>query len=470
MQPSHLNPYHIQHNLPKSMFRRYDIRGKIGIELNENAYYTLGLALGAYAKTKHETTVIVGRDGRNESPVFAKALISGLNAAGIDVVDIGLVPTPVLYFATHHLPFCSGLMVTGSHNPKDYNGLKMVIKGQTLASGEIQQIAKLCETNLEASLSGSYKSQDITEDYIAYICKDIKLQSPPSIVLDAGNGAGGDVAVRLFKRLGCKVDALHCDIDGNFPNHHPDPSVEENLEPLIQRVKETSADGGLALDGDADRIGIVTNKGEIVWPDMQMMFYAMSVLTSHPSSPIVFDVKCSRHLGEWIKNHNGNPQMWQTGHSVLKARMLELQAPLAGELSGHIFFNDDRWFGFDDGLYAGARWLEIMDQQPGTPSEAIAHLPKSFSTPELKVPLDEQDKQPVMDALQKHAFPGALEVITLDGVRVEYSHGWALIRMSHTTPCLTVRFEADSLAMLEQMKSDYEALINRMLPVPTASF
>lgn len=470
MQPSHLNSYAIEHNLPDSIFRRYDIRGKIGAELNENAYYTLGLALGTYAKTKHEQTIAVGRDGRNESPQFAKALISGLNAAGVDVIDIGLVPTPVLYFATHHLPFRSGLMVTGSHNPKDYNGLKMVIQGQTLASGEIQHIAKLCQSNLNTTGSAGYRSIDISEEYIAYISKDIKLQSPPSIVLDAGNGAGGDIAVRLFRRLGCTVHPLYCDIDGNFPNHHPDPSVPENLEDLIKKVKETGADGGLALDGDADRIGVVTNQGEVVWPDMQMMFYAMSVLKHHPKSPIVFDVKCSRHLSEWIQNHDGKPQMWQTGHSVLKARMLELQAPLAGELSGHIFFNDSRWFGFDDGLYAGARWLEIMDQQPGTQSEAIAHLPKSYSTPELKVPLSEQDKQPVMEILRKHSFQGALDVITLDGVRIEYSDGWALVRMSHTTPCLTVRFEANSMDMLEKMKSDFEALLNHILPQPTASF
>lgn len=461
--------YQCPSQLPEAIFRRYDIRGRIGEQLNPETYYALGLTLATYARRKGEQSIVVGRDGRHQSPDYAKALISGLQQCGMHVLDIGLVPTPLLYFATHHTDIRSGLMITGSHNPKDYNGLKMVIQGKTLAAGEIQTLHQVFNAGNFIDAQGSYDTLDIIPAYVDYIAQDIQLKRTLSVVLDAGNGTAGVVAQQLFERLGCQVNTLYCDIDGDFPNHHPDPSVANNLNDIIARVKELNADCGLAFDGDADRIGVVTDAGDIVWPDQQMMFYAQSILKKHPKESIVFDVKCSKHLGEWIKQHGGQPIMWQTGHSVLKKKMLEEQSPLAGELSGHIFFNDDRWFGFDDGLYAGARWLEIMSESSKAQSEIIQQLPQAYATPEIKVPLAESEKEKVIEALKQHRFDNAT-VITLDGIRVEYSDGWALVRMSHTTPCLTVRFEANSKTALDRIQSIFRTLLHHHLPQATLDF
>jgi phosphomannomutase / phosphoglucomutase len=461
--------YQLPHTIPSNIFRLYDIRGIAGEELNENVYYAMGLSIASTCREHGESTLVVGRDGRCTSPVFQEALIQGAREAGMDVIDIGLVPTGALYFAVHHLPLQSGVMVTGSHNPAHHNGIKTMIQGKTLSAEGVQQLKQRYKARNFTQGEGDYLSHTLLPAYVETVAHDIHLKKKMHVVIDAGNGAGGVIAQALFEKLGCQVTPLHCRVDGTFPNHHPDPTIEANLQDLIHKVREVGADCGLAFDGDADRLGVVTNEGTIIWPDRLMMLFAQDVLKSHPGSKIIFDVKCSQHLASWIQQHGGKPIMWRTGHSILKAKMFEENAPLAGELSGHIFFNDGRWPGFDDGLYVGARFLACLDASKQDAETLCAALPKAFDTPELKIPLSEAQKAPVMTALAEEDY-GEADVNTLDGLRITYPYGWVLIRPSNTTPCLTLRFEGNTEDDLNHLKTAYHALFQKIDPELTLPF
>ncbi len=444
--------YHIPTDPPKVCFRTYDIRGHVGADsLTPDLAYAIGLAIGTQAQEQGEKKIIAARDGRLSGPEFIDALIAGLRDSGVDVIFIGVVPTPVLYFATNWLPVHSGVMLTASHNPKDHNGFKIVLAGKTLSQQGIEKLYHRIKAQDFLSGSGTLEQQDVADDYVNYVTDHINLERPLKIVLDCGNGVGGDIGPRLFRALGCEVIELYCEIDGNFPNHHPDPTVPDNLTDLINKVKEVKADMGLALDGDADRLGLVTNKGEIIWPDRQMMLFSIEILADLPGAEIIFDVKCSNNLAKVIKEHGGKPIMWRTGHSVIKAKLFESGAPFAGELSGHIFFKDD-WFGFDDGMYVGARLAQNVSRSDESVSDIFAALPNSINTPELKLAMDEKDKSSFMQRLISNGqFPGA-EKITIDGIRLEFADGWALVRPSNTSPYIILRFEADTEAALERIK------------------
>jgi phosphomannomutase/phosphoglucomutase len=444
--------------LPQSIFRTYDIRGIVGRTLTPEIVYDIGLAIGSEAWKCGEQTLVVGRDGRLSSPQLADALIAGLRASGRNVINLGRVPTPLVYFATHYLSARSGVMITGSHNPVDYNGLKIVLKGETLAQEAIQGLYQRIIKKDFTQGAGSLTAQDLVADYIARVCTDVRVRRPLRVVVDCGNGVAGDVAPALLRNLGCEVIALYCDVDGQFPNHHPDPSQPENLVDLIAAVKRNHADVGLAIDGDGDRLGVVDSRGQIIWPDRQLMLYAIDVLKSNPGAQIIYDVKCSRNLQDVIAAHGGRPVMWRSGHSVLKAKLKEDGALLAGEMSGHIFFND-RWFGFDDACYTAARLLEILGESERSSAEAFALIPDAISTPELRLDMVEGAHYVFMERIKKEAkFPDA-ELITLDGVRAEFVDGWGLVRASNTTPCLTLRFEADNAAALERIKQLFRKVL-----------
>lgn len=445
--------YKINPQIPASIFRAYDIRGVVGDALTPNNIYTIGKALGSTAKDQGETAVVVARDGRLSGPELSKALIEGVLDCGIDVIDIGAVPTPLLYFATHTFKNTnSGIMLTGSHNPPNYNGIKSVIQGKTLSEDSIYALLKRIQAQQFSSGRGQYSSAEIIPAYIQRITQDVQLKRKLKIVIDSGNGIPGAVAPELFKALGCEVIELFCDVDGNFPNHHPDPIIPENLEDLIHAVKQHDADIGLAFDGDGDRLGLITNKGEIIWPDRQMLLYSTEILKHYPGATIVFDVKCTSHLGPMIEKHGGIPIMWRTGHSVLKAKLKEINGPLAGEMSGHIFFND-RWYGFDDGLYTGVRLLEILAAGEKTISEIFADLPNSVNTPELKLAIDDEHKFKFMEQFKSQSTFSEGIVNTIDGVRVDFPFGFGLVRPSNTTPYLTLRFEADNEANLQRVQN-----------------
>jgi phosphomannomutase/phosphoglucomutase len=446
------------------IFKAYDIRGVVDRTLTEDAAEAIGRGLGTTAKAKGVSRFVIGRDGRLSGPRLAKALAKGLNAAGIDVVDIGVVATPMVYFATHLFKTGSGVMVTGSHNPPEYNGLKMMIAGDTLSGEAIQELRKLVESGKFAAGSGGVETADVSEQYLDRITSDVKLARPMTIAVDCGNGSPGAFAPELFRRLGCKVIELFCDVDGNFPNHHPDPSKPENLQDLVATLAKTDAELGLAFDGDGDRLGVVTKSGKIIFPDRQLMLFAADVLTRHPGAEIIFDVKCTRNLFPWIREHGGRPLLWKTGHSLIKAKLKETGAPLAGEMSGHIFFKD-RWYGFDDGLYAGARLLELMSRVPDA-SRALEALPDSISTPELNVALDrEGENHELIAKLQQSArFEGSTSINTIDGLRVEYPDGFGLMRASNTTPVIVLRFEADSAEALERIQRDFKRVLSGAKP------
>jgi phosphomannomutase/phosphoglucomutase len=430
-------------SFPSTIFRAYDIRGIVGETLTPDSVFAIGQAVGSEALSQGETALITGRDGRLSGPLLLTALQSGILASGCDVIDIGAVPTPVLYFATHTLATRSGVMLTGSHNPSDYNGLKIVLAGQALSGEQLQGLYQRIVKGQLAQGRGTLKQFNVIDDYITKIKTTVRLARPLKIVVDAGNGIAGKIAPLLFKTLGCEVVELYCDVDGHFPNHHPDPSQPENLQDLMTAVQETRADIGLAFDGDGDRLGVVTEIGEIIWPDRQLMLFASDILQRQPESTIIFDVKCTRHLTPWIKQRGGKPLMWKTGHSLIKAKLRETQAPLAGEMSGHIFFQE-RWFGFDDGLYAAARLLEILSRESRTANEIFCDIPDSYNTPELKIPLSEERKfQFMQQFIEQAVFPQG-KVTTIDGLRVDFPFGFGLIRPSNTTPCLVLRFEADS--------------------------
>jgi phosphomannomutase / phosphoglucomutase len=446
------------------IFKAYDIRGIVDKTLTEEATERIGHALGTLGAAKGVKRFIVGRDGRLSGPRLSAALARGLNAAGMDVTDIGVCATPMVYFATYELGTGSGVMVTGSHNPPDYNGLKMMVAGDTLAAESIQELRRLVESGKFASGSGSVEKHDMTEAYLERITGDVKLERLMRIAIDCGNGSPGAIAPALFRRLGCEVQELFCDVDGNFPNHHPDPSKPENLEDLIRAVQEGHAEVGLAFDGDGDRLGVVTRNGKIIYPDRQLMLFAADVLQRNPGAQIIFDVKCTRQLFPWIRAHGGEPLLWKTGHSLVKAKLKETGAPLAGEMSGHMFFKE-RWYGFDDGLYAGARLLEILSHAPDV-TQALEGLPDSVSTPELNVALAKEGENHALIArLQKTAkFVGSTEVITIDGLRVEYPDGFGLMRASNTTPVVVLRFEADTQDAIERIQADFRRVLSEALP------
>ena len=444
--------------VPAEIFKAYDVRGIVGKTLTPAVAELIGRAIGSQAHALGQTRVCIGRDGRLSGPELSQALARGLQAAGIDVVDVGCVATPMVYFATHHLGTGSGVMVTGSHNPPDYNGLKMMLAGQTLAGESIQQLRKRIESGDFASGSGTFTTADVSTAYIERIVDHVKLARPMNIVIDCGNGVPGAFAPTLYRRLGCTVRELFCNVDGNFPNHHPDPSQPENLEDLIEALHSGSEEIGLAFDGDGDRLGVVTKAGKIIYPDRQLMLFAADVLSRNPGAKIIFDVKSTRNLFPWIRSHGGEPVMWKTGHSLIKSKMKETGALLAGEMSGHVFFKE-RWFGFDDGLYAGARMLEYLSRCADIETE-FARLPDSVNTPELQIKLREGENYALIDKLRETArFEGAKEVITIDGLRVEYADGFGLARSSNTTPVIVLRFEADNAEALERIKNDFRRVL-----------
>jgi len=456
-----LRPTYEFKQVERSVFRAYDIRGIIGQQLDEDAFYSIGRAISCRLHALNRTSIYLARDGRLTSESLAAALKYGLLDSGINVVDLGAVATPVMYYATHVGDFDSGLMVTGSHNPADYNGIKMVLAGTTLANIDIDALYELNQSCETISGQGEYQLYDITADYIQRILNDIKLHRPLKVVVDCGNGIAGPVIPNVIQQLGCEVIPLYCDVDGRFPNHHPDPTVESNLVDLKAAVAAHQADIGLAFDGDADRLGVISNHGELIWPDRLMMLYARDLLKHNPGATIVYDVKCSSHLAEVIEEAGGIARMCPTGHSLVKRVMKQEKAALAGEMSGHLFFKD-RWYGFDDALYSACRLLEILSQSSQTVSDQFATIPNSINTPEIKIPIRDEDKFLFMQRFGEQAkFPDA-SLIAIDGLRVEYKHGWGLIRASNTTPCLVARFEAQDDASLSEIQALFKIQLHAM--------
>jgi len=445
------------------IFRAYDIRGIVGESLSEEVVETIGCAIGSEALARGVQTLCVGYDGRHSSPGLAEALSRGVMASGCNVVDIGAVPTPVLYFATHHLETGSGVMVTGSHNPPNYNGLKIMLGGETLSGPAIQQLYDRISTSDFAVGQGSLSREDVRRPYLDRIVGDIAVAAPLKVVVDAGNGIAGELGPMLLEELGCEVTPLYCDVDGDFPNHHPDPGNPENLQDLIAKVQETGADVGLAFDGDGDRLGLVTNTGKIIWPDRLLMLFARDVVSRNPGADVLYDVKCSRRLAGVISEAGGRPIMWKTGHSLMKAKMRETGALLAGELSGHIFFAE-RWYGFDDGLYTAARLLEILGIEDRASDEVFEDFPEDISTPELNVQVTESDKFAIIERLQQQADFGEGNISNIDGLRVDYTDGWGLCRASNTTPVLVLRFEAESEEALERIKTVFREQLQKVAP------
>ena len=454
---------------PQEIFKAYDIRGIVGKTLTPEIVEAIGHAIGSEAVARRQSAICIGRDGRLSGPELAAALARGIQKAGIDVIDLGMVATPMTYFAAYELDTNSAVMVTGSHNPPDYNGLKMVLGGETLSGDTIQALRLRLENNDLAHGSGSYSQHDIAPAYLNRIAGDIKLARPMKIIVDAGNGVPGAFGPELYRRLGCTVEEMFCEVDGNFPNHHPDPSQPKNLVDLIARLKTSDAEIGLAFDGDGDRLGVVTKDGSIIFPDRQLMLFADDVLSRNPDAEIIFDVKSTRKLFDWIRARGGRPLLWKTGHSFIKAKMKETGALLAGEMSGHIFFKE-RWYGFDDGMYAGARLLEYLSKQADI-NATLHGLPDTVNTPELNITMAEGEHYALMDKLQKSAtFPDAREIITLDGLRVEYADGFGLARPSNTTPVIVLRFEADTQAGIERIQADFRRVLHDAAPALALPF
>ncbi|CAN7332273.1 phosphomannomutase/phosphoglucomutase [Variovorax sp. LjRoot290] len=452
--------------LSASIFKAYDIRGVVPTTLDAEVAEALGKAFGSAARAAGEKSVAVGRDGRLSGPALVEALIRGLVATGIEVIDVGAVTTPMLYFAANTLAN-SGIQVTGSHNPKDYNGFKMVLAGRAIYGDEIQGLYKVMEAgSAKLAPGGSVRKVDVTEAYTQRIVGDIKLARPLKIVVDSGNGIAGASAPAILRAIGCEVTELFSEVDGDFPNHHPDPSKPENLKDLIAALQAGDAELGLAFDGDGDRLGIVTKDGQNIYPDRQMMLFAQDVLSRVPGATIIYDVKCSQRLGPAIEAAGGKPLIYKTGHSLIKAKMKEIASPLGGEMSGHIFFKE-RWFGFDDGTYAGCRLLEILSKTPNS-SDTLNALPTSFSTPELNVKCAEGEPHAVVDQLVKTAkFDAPAKVSTIDGVRVDWPDGFGLIRASNTTPVLVLRFEGQTQAALDRIQKEMLALLKSAKPDAT---
>jgi phosphomannomutase/phosphoglucomutase len=454
-----------------AIFRAYDIRGIVGSSLTREGVYDIGRALGTEAKAQGCKTLVVGRDGRTSSRDLSESLAQGIVSTGCNVLDIGMVPTPVLYFVAHHIEGRSGVMITGSHNPAQYNGLKMVIKGETLAGDRIQQL-KACIDNqaYAADIPGTIeRNERFANEYIGTISEDVHLARPMRVVLDCGNGVAGELGPLLLRTLGCEVIELFCEVDGSFPNHHPDPSKPENLKELITAVRHYQADLGLAFDGDGDRLGVIDSNGKIIWPDRQMMLFAKDVLARKPGSEIIYDVKCSSHLATEITKYGGRPVMWKTGHSFMKAKLKATGAKLAGEMSGHIFFND-RWFGFDDALYSAARLIEILSADTRTSAEVFGQFPDSINTPELNVDMMEGENFLFIDNLISKANFAGGKITTIDGLRVDFPNGWGLVRASNTTPSLVLRFEADTHEALRTIQDQVRQQMVAVKPDITLPF
>jgi phosphomannomutase / phosphoglucomutase len=449
--------------LPSEIFRTYDIRGIVGRTLTPAIVRDIGRALGSMARERGAPTFALGRDGRLSGPELANALAEGLLAAGAEVIDIGMAPTPVAYFAAHHLKCGSCVAVTGSHNPPDYNGLKMVIADNTLWGEDVQEVRRRIEQGKFSAGAGKRSSANVLDAYVERIASDVKLARPFRIAIDCGNGVAGMLAPRLYRRLGCEVEELYCEVDGRFPNHHPDPSQPKNLQELIQTLNTGKAELGIAFDGDGDRLGLVAKDGEIIFADRQLMLLAKDVLGRNPGAQIIYDVKSTRLLAPWIERFGGRPLIWKTGHSLIKAKLKETGALLAGEMSGHTFFKE-RWYGFDDALYGGARLLEVLSKEPDA-NRALKTLPNAPSTPELHWALEEGEPHALVAKLQAgKPFPGAERVLTIDGVRVEYADGFGLARASNTTPVIVLRFEADTESALERIKKDFRAALQPLKP------
>ena len=448
-------------NIARDIFKAYDIRGIVGKTLTNEAAYLIGKAIATRAAEKGITRIALGRDGRLSGPSLMAQIQRGFTDSGIDVLNVGMVATPMLYFAAINECGGSGVMITGSHNPPDYNGFKMMLGGDTLAGEAIQELLAIVEKDgfVAADKQGSVTEKDISGEYHNNIVGHIKIKRPMKIVIDAGNGVGGAFAGKLYKGLGNEVTELFCEVDGNFPNHHPDPSKPKNLQDLIVELKNGNAEIGLAFDGDADRLGVVTKDGNIIYPDRQLMLFAQDVLSRNPKAKVIFDVKSTRLLAPWIKEHGGDPVMEKTGHSFIKSTMKKTGALVAGEMSGHVFFKE-RWFGFDDGMYAGARLLEILSAFDN-PSEVLNKLPQSISTPELNIdlPKGSNGHQVIDELAAKAKFEGVTEIITIDGLRVEFPNGFGLMRASNTTPILVLRFEADTQAAIERIQNQFKSVI-----------
>lgn len=448
-----------------SIFRAYDIRGIVDDTLTEESVELIGRAIGSEAAARGETTVVVARDGRLSGPKLKDALARGLAATGRDVIDIGMVPTPVLYFATNVIDgTASGVMVTGSHNPPDYNGFKIVLDGVTLSGDAITALYERIKNDDLESGQGTIREQDMRDAYLERILGDVSLERKIKAVVDCGNGVAGEIGPELIERLGVETIRLFDDIDGTFPNHHPDPGKLENLQDVIRSVKETGADIGLAFDGDGDRLGVVTPKGEVIYPDRLMMAFAEDMLSRNPGAKVIFDVKCTGNLAQVIENAGGTPEMWRTGHSLIKARMKETGAQLAGEMSGHIFFQE-RWYGFDDGIYGAARLLEILSKQDDDADTFFNRYPQDLSTPELNVEVTDDNKFDIVERLAKEGDFGNNGVkTTLDGIRVDYPDGWGLCRASNTTPMLVLRFEGKTQEALERIQDCFRSALKQVAP------
>jgi phosphomannomutase/phosphoglucomutase len=452
-----------------TIFREYDIRGLVGKDLTPGTVELLGWGLGTYFQAKGKTEVTLGRDCRLSSPAFAEALTRGLLATGADVVDLGIVPTPLLYFAMYTKKGQAGVMITGSHNPPDYNGFKVMIGLETLYGPEIQDIRAVIDKGefLRPAVPGTRRTSDIVPEYAAYCLANVKLERKLRVVVDAGNGTGGVVAVPIIKGLGCEVLPLYCEMDGRFPHHHPDPTLPEAMKDLTAKVLGAKADAGIAYDGDADRIGVVDDTGRIIWGDMLMILFSRSILPGHPGAAVISEVKSTELLYSEIRRLGGRAIMWKTGHSLIKKKIKEEHALLAGEMSGHIFFAD-RFFGFDDAIYSSCRLLEILSRTPKKLSELLADLPRMYSTPEIRVYASEEVKFKIVD-LVRDALKVRYPIVDIDGVRATFPHGWALVRASNTQAVLVMRFEADTEEHLEaiqqEVKKIVETAIQRLGPV-----
>ena len=446
--------------LSPEIFRAYDIRGVVGESLSTDVVRNIGRAIGSEAYDRAQQTVVVGCDGRLSGPELLEALIDGLRSTGRDVIDIGRVPTPVLYFATHYLNTGSGVIVTGSHNPPEYNGLKIMLGGDTLFGDDVTALRTRIESGDLMSGEGSLQTMDVLPEYIRRVSEDIPvaLGNAYKVVVDCGNGVAGDVAPKLIRALGHDVIELFCEVDGNFPNHHPDPSKPENLTDLVSAIRENDADLGFAFDGDGDRLGVVDKNGRVIWPDLQMMLYSRDIISRKPGAQIVFDVKCTSRLPKVIKKLGGEPLMWKTGHSFIKSKMKETGALLGGEMSGHIFFKE-RWYGFDDAMYAAARMLELLMGFKQAPTDVFAKLPTGVATPELNVQMQEGTHHDFVQQLMENAELGGAKITAIDGLRADYKDGWGLVRASNTTPSLVLRFEADNQEALSRIQEEFRAVL-----------
>ena len=447
--------------LDSGIFRAYDIRGITTQNLTEDVVYWIGRSFATVALAEGQQTAVVGRDGRLSSPGLEKALSRGLCEGGMNVISVGLVPTPLLYFAAHELKTGTGIMITGSHNPPEYNGLKMMIGGVTLAEDRIQTLLHHLRHNTLSEGSGQVSTANIEPDFIAKMLPICELSRPLDVVVDCGNGVAGGIAPMIIEALGCNVTPLFCEVDGNFPNHHPDPAEPENLQDLIAKVKETGADIGLAFDGDGDRVGVVTPTGNIIWPDKLMMFFAEDICRRNPGETVIFDVKCSRYLPEVIREAGGIPLMWKTGHSHIKAKIKETNAPLAGEFSGHLCIVEN-WYGFDDAIFAAGRLLQLLSQTDANADECFAKYPQTVTTAEIKIQTTEEHKFAVMQALADTGDFGDGVLTDIDGIRVDFNNGWGLIRPSNTSPVLSLRFEADTQSVLIDIQKLFQTELQKV--------